>query len=285
MGTGNQLVKVTGDPTLTTPSRENWAPPDIDEAVPAVKPNVPCFLPEILSRAAARAEELRKNLQEFTASERIEHVEVGKHGKEHAPKSATFTYVAQIHKVSPGAMDIDEYRNGSTSESFPANLATTGTAAHALIFHPDVIGDFSVSCEGLGNVHGQPAWQLRFAQRPGRSLRFREYRTPRGWFDVKLKGRAWIAADNYQVIRMETDLAEPVPQIRLWKDHVVIDYRPVEFRSRHFQLWLPETTDIYMDFLGHRSHRRHSFSDFRLFAVDVAEQIEYPKEAAAPSPR
>jgi len=277
-GTGNKLVQATDNPALAIPSPRHWAPPDIDEAVPPVKAGVPCFLPNVLTQVSAHVEELWRNLQDFSANERIEHVNVGRHGKQHTLESITFTYVAQIHSVSPGAMEVDEYRNGSVSQSFPADLVTTGTAAHALIFHPDVIGDFSVSCEGLGSVRGQPAWQLRFEQRPNRLSRFRQYRTPRGFFNVDLKGRAWIAADSYQVMRMETDLAKTIPEIRLLKDHVIIDYTPVEFRSRHLQLWLPKTMDIYMDFLGHRSHRQHSFSDFQLFWVDVDEKREAPKE-------
>jgi len=278
LGTGNKLVHTTGNSTLATPSPQDWAPLDIDEAVPPVKAGVPCSLPNVLTQASAHVEELWQNLQEFSANERIEHVSVGKHGKQHTVESTTFTYVAQIRNVSPGAMEIDEYRNGSMFPSFPADLVTTGTAAHALIFHPDVIDDFSVSCEGLGSVRGQPAWQLRFEQRPDRPPRFRQYRTPRGLFNVELKGRAWIAADSYQVMRMETDVVKPIPQIRLLRDHVAIDYCPVEFRSRHLQLWLPETMDISMDFLGHRSHRRHSFSDFQLFWVDLAEKAENSKE-------
>jgi len=254
-----------------------WAPADIDEEVPPVSPEVSCPLPEVLSAASTQVKRLSENLQQFSATERIEHVEVDKHGKPRPPRSATFTYVAQIHEVSPGRLDVDEFRNGSTSQSFPANLVTSGTVAHALIFHPDVIGDFTVTCEGLGKVRGHAAWQLHFVQRPDRPPRFRQYRTPRGWFNVELKGRAWITADSYQVVRMETDLAKPIPEILLWKDHVVIDYGAVEFRKHHLQLWLPEMTDIYMDFLGQRSHRRHSFADFQLFSVDVAQKIENPK--------
>ncbi len=263
--------------SAATSSAQTWAPPDIDQVVPPVSPDVPCPLAEVLAGTSTRVKELFENLQQFSANERIEHVEVDKRGNPRAPKSATFTYVAQIRSVSPRRMEVDEYRNGSVSQSFPANLATTGTVAHALIFHPDVIDDFTVTCEGLGKLGGQPAWQLRFVQRPDRPPRFRQYRTPRGSFNVELKGRAWIAADSHQVMRMETDLAKPIPEILLREDHVIIDYRPVEFRRQHLHLWLPETTEIYMDFLGQRSHRRHSFSDFQLFWVDVAQKTEDPK--------
>jgi hypothetical protein len=275
---GSEPGKAADDPVLVATSfPQSWAPLDVDEMVPPVSRDVSCPLPEVLSGVSTRVKELFENLQQFSATERIDHVEVDKHGKPRSPKSATFTYVAEIHKASPGGLDVNEYRNGSVAQSFPAKLATTGTAAHALIFHPDVVDDFTVTCEGLGKVRGQPAWQLRFVQRPDRPPRFRQYRTPRGWFNVELKGRAWVAADSLQVMRMETDLAKPIPEILLQKDHVVIDYGAVEFRKHHLQLWLPEMTDIYMDFLGQRSHRRHSFTDFQLFSVDVAQKIADPK--------
>jgi hypothetical protein len=173
---------------------------------------------------------------------------------------------------------VEEYRNGtSTGVSFPANLATIGVTAHALLFHPTVVDNLTVTCEGLGRVRGQPAWQLYFAQRPGRPPRFREYRTSKGSFWVEMKGRAWISPETFQVLRMETDLAKPIREIALQKDHMIIEYAGVDFRHRNVRLWLPEMAEIYMDFLGHRSYRRHSFSNFELFWVDVAEKTQEPQ--------
>jgi hypothetical protein len=37
------------------------------------------------------------------------------------------------------------------------------------------------------------------------------------------KGRAWISADSYQIVRMETDLVMPVPQIQLSAEHNAIE--------------------------------------------------------------
>jgi tetratricopeptide (TPR) repeat protein len=251
---------------------QSWLPPDIDQVVPPVSLGVPCPVHEVVSGVSSRAKGLMDNLQQFSATERIEHLKVDKAGNPGVSASATFKYFAEIREAH-GGVEVDEYRNGSSSDvSFPANLATTGMAAHALIFHPSLIDDLTITCEGLGSVRGRPAWQLHFVQRPDRPPRFRQYRTPKGWFRVGLKGRAWIAADSYQVMRMETDLAKPIEEIALRKDHLTIDYRAVEFRKRNVQLWLPETTDLYLDFLGQRSHRRHSFSDFELFWVDVADK-------------
>ena len=277
-----EIVKTAGSPKMPLLDLpQSWSPPDIDQLVPPVSPGVSCPVRDVLSGVVARARELMENLKEFSATERIDHMEVDKRGNLRAPTSATFTYVVEIHKAVPGSLSVEEYRNGRISQPFPAELATKGMSAHALIFHPDVVGDFMVTCEGLGNIRGQAAWQLRFAQRPDHAPRFREYETPRGSFPVEMKGRAWIMADTYQVMRMETDLAKPIPEILLQKDHMIIDYRLVEFREHQLQLWLPETVEIWGDLLGHRFRRRHIFSNFELFWVDVAQKNQDPKSNGA----
>jgi tetratricopeptide (TPR) repeat protein len=268
-----EIIKSAGAPRMPLLEfQQNWAPPDIDQLVPPVTPGVSCPANDVLAGIGSQAKALVDSLQRFSATERIEHVEVDKHGNQHAPTSAIFTYVADIQKGPLGYLQVEEYRNGGTTQSFPAKMATKGTAAHALIFHPDLVADYIISCEGLASMRGQPAWQLRFAQRPDRPANFRAYQTPRGTFAVQLKGRAWVAADTYQVLRMETDLVKPVPEILLQKDHVIIDYRPVDFPQHQVQLWLPETAEMYGDLFGQRFRRRHSFSNFELFWVDTEQQ-------------
>jgi hypothetical protein len=131
-------------------------------------------------------------------------------------------------------------------------------------------------CEGLANLNGKSAWQLRFAQRPDRPSRFRGYRLSQGWFPVKVKGRAWIATDTHNALRIETDLLEPINAIPLKTEHLAIDYESVELPKRKVDLWLPHEVEIYMDFRGRRYYRRHSFSDFQLFSVDVSQRDHLP---------
>ncbi len=270
-------VAATSDPAGQGPSRK-WAPPDIDEAIPPVSPGVPCPLNQVVSGVSSRAKQLMDNLQQFGATERIQHINVDKNGNAGRPASATAKYVASIQAIANGGLEVHEYRDGAVSDqTFPANLATTGIAAHALVFHPALIDDIAITCEGLGNVRGQPAWQLHFAQRPDRPARFRLFLTNRGSFAASLKGRVWASADNYQVMRMETDLVKPIEEIALRKDHIAIDYVGVEFRKRNVQLWLPQTADLYLDFLGRRAHRQHSFGDFELFWVETTEKTKGPE--------
>ena len=167
---------------------------------------------------------------------------------------------------------MEEFRTNTFQNETPeTGVVDTGTAAFALIFHRFYIEDFEINCEGLGEVKSRPAWQLHFAQRLGRSNLFHVYRVGNNYYPVKLKGRAWIAADNYEVLRLQTDLLEAIGQIRLQREHADIQYEPVEFRKQNVRLWLPRTAELYVDYLGHRYQRRHLFSNFRLFTVETGE--------------
>src|SRR6266850_1983054 len=92
-------------------------------------------------------------------------------------------------------------------------------------------------------------------------------------YSVPLKGRAWISADNFQIVRLETDLVASLPQIRLEADHAAIEYGPVHFQSRNLDMWLPQIAEVFYDWRGRRTHRRHSFKNYLLFSVDDKERI------------
>jgi hypothetical protein len=148
-----------------------------------------------------------------------------------------------------------------------------------LIFHPYNALNFEMTCEGLTHWNGKPAWQVHFRQRPDKPNTMRAYRLGMDGpsYPVALKGRAWILADSYQVARLETDLIAPVPEIKLFADHTAIEYGPVRFQKRNVEMWLPQSAEVFYDWRGKRIHRRHSFSNYLLFAVDEKQRISDPK--------
>jgi hypothetical protein len=95
---------------------------------------------------------------------------------------------------------------------------------------------------------------------------------------VNLKGRAWISADKFQIVRVESEMVSPMPKIRLLSEHQIVEYGPVHFQKRDLDLWLPKSADLYFDFRRHRYFRRHSFDHFMLFGVDSEEKRSAPKE-------
>jgi hypothetical protein len=102
---------------------------------------------------------------------------------------------------------------------------------------------------------------------------------------VGLKGRAWVDAETSQIVAMESDIMKPIPEIKLFRDHQLVEYGPVSFRNNTTQLWLPKSADWYCSISGKRFYRRHAFSEFLLFSVDDKQKISAPQVLAEPNPQ
>ncbi len=265
------------------PLPSSWLPPDVDERVPLVEPGAVCQIDEVLRQAGKRIEEFVGNVDRFTATELLTHESINKSGMASSPEHRKFEYVVSVQEVAPGFLNVDEYRSSGNSSpgGFPDGVESNGLPALVLIFHPYNVGSFEMSCEGLARWNGGLAWQVHFRQRSDKPNRIRAYRIglmgPA--YPIALKGRAWIVADSFQIRRLETDLVAPVPEIRLFADHTAIEYGPVHFKNRKVDMWLPQTAEVYYDWRGRRTYRRHSFSNYLLFAVDDKQRISAPKAA------
>jgi hypothetical protein len=95
-------------------------------------------------------------------------------------------------------------------------------------------------------------------------------------FPVRLKGRAWLSADTFQMLHLESDLIHSVPEIRLMAEHTSVSYGPVQFKKSNTDLWLPKSADLYVNFNKHRFHRNESFDNFMLFATDATDKPKLP---------
>jgi hypothetical protein len=273
-------VPAVAPAAAANPNRTPWIPPGIDDIVPAVEAGVECPRAQVITGAGQRMKELVENLQKFSATERVEHFNVDAAGSRGKPEARTFDYVVVLTLSNADVFQLDEYRNGRVDPSqFPAQFATTGLPGMALIFHPTMASDFNFTCEGLGHRDGHPAWQVHFALRADRPNRIRAYVIAQHEYPVPLKGRAWIDAGTYQVRRLESDLMKPIQEIALTQEHMAIDYGSVQFQTHKQQLWLPLDAEVYWERRGHRFYRRHTFSDFKVFEVESAQQIQAPKES------
>jgi|tagenome__1003787_1003787.scaffolds.fasta_scaffold20989686_6 tetratricopeptide (TPR) repeat protein len=282
-GRGVSDTSVTQLPLRWTPPSQplipeaKWMPPDVDESMPAVEAGVACPLNRVQQESGKRVAQFVEAVNRITATEVLEHETVDRYGFPSKRETRRYTYVASIQEARPGMYMVDEYRNGTTGlDNFPGRLATLGLSSLVMIFHPTYRDEYNFTCEGLTKWHGAPAWQVHFRQRPDKPARLREYRVRNHGYEVWLRGRAWISADTFQIVSLETDIVGPIPRIRLKSEHIAIEYKPVQFHRGHEQLWLPESAEIFLDFDGHRVHRRHQFSNYLLFSVDDTQQIANP---------
>jgi tetratricopeptide (TPR) repeat protein len=267
----------------------NWLPPDVDEKMPPVDSATGCDVAAVVTATGKRVEELMHNVDRYTATESLFHESINKWGAPDSKASRKFNYVASITEMRPGIFDLEEYRgSGGSPAEFPDGIATLGLPGLALIFHPHNAGNYDMICEGVTKWEGVPVWQIHFRQRPDKPNNMRSYQMSLNGpsKNVSLKGRAWIAVDSSQLVRLETDLVAPLPEIKLVADHIMIDYGPVHFKETGTDLWLPRSAEVFFFWNNARMHRVHSFSDYLLFSVDNQQKISAPKGAdTAPDDR
>ena len=111
----------------------------------------------------------------------------------------------------------------------------------------------------------------------------REWQREGKIYPIAIKGRIWLSSASFDVLRIETDLLEPVQILGLTRDHLVVDYGPVNFSASNATLWLPWDAEMHMELHGHRYHHKHYLTDYMLFGVDTNHKIGKPKVVPAPS--
>ncbi len=256
-------------------SMKAWAPPGIDESKPPVAAGVSCPLEKVIQNTGETLKEVLNDLGRFDAVEEVLHEDLDELGAPITRESRHFNYTVAIdHKV----LGFDEYRSGrSEIADFPGQIATRGIPALVLVLHPDLRDDFHLTCEGLGQWRGQATWLVHFRQREDRPGRIQVYMIGNNVYSINLKGRAWISANTYQIVRIEAEMMSPMPQIQLLSEYQAVEYAPVLFQTKNVELWLPKTAELYFHFRRHRYLRRHSFDHFMLFSVDTEEKRKVPK--------
>jgi Flp pilus assembly protein TadD len=267
----------TAEPTLAEdipPSQVPGMPHGIDDAVPAVGPDVACALPQVMAGATLRVSQFVDSLEKFTAKEFVLHETLNGKGEVVSSGQVSFEYLVALQFPARDLITLEEMRNGSFgTPGFPGNVAFAGIPGFALIFHPIYAQDFNFTCEGLGQWKGVPAWQVRFEQNPDRRPRIEDWIYNGKTYPIALKGRAWLAADSYTILHIETDLVNPIKEIKLDFEHISINYQAVRSSPKSEPLWLPASAEIFAKQKGHYSRQEHDFSNFTLFSTSVTEKV------------
>src|SRR5260370_26061998 len=163
------------------------------------------------SGGGKRIEELVRNVDKFAARENVEHQNVDGSGALGTPEIRRFNYLVSISRAANGNMNVAEYRDGGLGQ-FPDHIATLGTPALVLIFHPHHLKNFNMTCEGLGQWRGRPAWQARFGERQiGHSISTMAIGCR--LFILRLRGRGWVPASFSQLARLETRRSDAISRL------------------------------------------------------------------------
>jgi len=267
-------------PALSSASMRVWAPPDIDAAPPAVSTEMSCKDSDVIEQAGQAAKRQFQNFERFVATEHIEHEDVAANGEPEHLRTRDFNYMVFVEQDKKDKqLYLDEKRDGGTGvDSFPTSLATVGLIGLGVdIFQPGFAKALDFKCEGLGQWRGKAAWVVHFTQKPGQKSFLRLWQTKIRTVEVPLKGRVWVATNSFDVMHVETDLRDPMKELELMRDHISIDYGPVQFKKAQTELWLPWNAEIFLDLHGHHYHHRHTLSNYAIFDVATENKISAPK--------
>jgi len=254
-----------------------WMPPGVDDLLPPIASGVTCPVERVLAGAGERVKELADDLGRFSATETQVHETLDAVGKPLTRETRKSEYLAELAQPRPGWLQLSEYRRNLAAQGdFTDGVYAAGLLGLAFIFHPALQDNYQLDCEGLGEWRGQPTWLVHFRQRPDHPRRLQGFKVGTKNHEVALKGRAWIAAASFQVMHIEADLLEPLREAHLLYEHEVGDYGPVMFKAKNTQLWLPEDTQVYMDYRGRRLRLTDHFENFILFLTDWKQSDKLP---------
>ena len=264
-----------------------WQPLGVDESAPPVVADTSCPLEQVLERVGERTQGFVEDAGKFAAIETVSDERLDEMGNVASRDVRKFDYTAAFSRMQANVVHVEEYRSQRYDVDRDRDaFVDTGFAALTLVFHPAMRDDFQMRCEGLGSWNERPAWLVHFQQRDDRPKRMQSFLVDSVPYPVMLKGRAWISADTFQVVRIESELMHPLPQIQLFAEHEIAEYAPVSFPRQQVELWLPKTAEVYLGFRAGRYHRKHSFDHYMLFSVDTEQHVrETQDHSADPKPK
>ena len=232
--------------------QSSWMPPGIDEAVPYVDTTVECPLPHVLSGTGQRMKQFVGDLEKFTATEQVEHSVVDGGGVQHPPVVRSFDYVVMVSRTSNGVFLLDEYRNGSVDPAqFPANIATQGMPAIALLFHPLLAPDFKFYVRGI-----RPVGRARCLAGSLRAATGSAGPNPLLFCggEVQFPGSQGPRMDrsrNFSTVEARVAAGATTEGVGSDRGAVLaISYQPVQFRALNQQLWLPRSRNSMLSDRG-----------------------------------
>jgi tetratricopeptide (TPR) repeat protein len=260
-----------------------WAPPDVDDQPPAMVEGPACNLAEVLALAGQHVDDRFKKLEQVGATQHIEQAVMDVTGRVMPLHHFTLDYLADVHPMPDGNYAVDEFHGGVGPIASPSSPPVAhGVAALALVFSPILQPDFNFVCEGLTNWKDQPAWSVHFSEDKQKPARLHSYIDSGRVFPVYIRGRALIEQSTGEILRVESDMQDPVAELRLEEEHMIVDYMPVTFHGVDEPFYLPSQAEVFIHFRGHLYRIKEEFDKYIRFAVNTRQQIKAPKERAQP---
>jgi hypothetical protein len=315
------LAAATPQSTTNVPDVSSYSQADpminhsmerLREEIPELKKLEPSTdqssLPLILRRVGDNLDLFMENFVNTTSLEDIDESSYGAGAIQHtdAPRGLTggeravsyghnsihqrFRYLMLVRPGTEGRLE--EYRTDlqgqdrSTDRPVAGFLKTAGFASLPLLLdhHRQDLSDFRYL--GTQVLNDRRTHVVAFAGHPVPTAVVVFFKLYSGEsIPVILQGIAWIDAENYQILRLRTDLLAPQTATGLRQETTVVLLQPVTFRQSPAALWLPLEVQVTAQFRGMLFQNRHRYSHYELFRVETEQKVQSPQPDSKAPPR
>jgi tetratricopeptide (TPR) repeat protein len=255
-------------------------PPDLNGLEPATDQGQ---LDSILSAVGKTVAELFRNFPNTSSLEQIHQEKLSRKQKVGATLNQKFRYLCLTPAKTWGP-GFEEYRADlAGNKALPQGLEdgfmlTSGFASASLFFHTTYQPQAAFRYLGRQKVNGRDTYVISFAQQPGKSRLYGNFRFGDISMPTLSQGLAWVDSESYEIIRLRTDLLMPLSEVKLERATTEIAFGEVRFKSIAREFSLPRQVTVTVDWNGKHLRNEHRYSDFKLFKVEATDKLGKPKE-------
>jgi hypothetical protein len=283
----DQTYYIGAHPYLDEPLKE------LEKKIPELKDVYPAAdeaaLPVILEKTGRNVDDFFRHTVDLIAREDITQQRLNSMDAVVASQQVRDSYLIIRHGDELKA-NVEEYRmdsKGDRMEHVGLKQGYVVTFGFALIcnyfssfFQPEsrfrYIGDQVVG--------SQDTYVVAFAQQPGLATLHVTMNGGKGSIvNMLMQGIAWVDKQNFQIIRMRTDLLAPHPEFGLDLQTTVVTFNKVQLLDVATPLWLPKEVKAYVrfkepgpkpgKFFELRYQNDHRYEDYRRYRVSVKMKI------------
>jgi hypothetical protein len=264
---------------------------DLTKQIPDLKKLQPAsdqqLLPEILGKTGGTVDDFFHYVVDIIADEKITQQRVNNRGALMGHQELQDSYLI-VHRPVPDEdrEDIVEYRMDADGNPIHdpglhrGFLVTFGFALICNYFSTDAQEQSNFRYLGQQKLGASDTYVVAFAQKPDRSTM---YVTMAGVgntaVSMLMQGVAWIDKQNFQILRLRTDLLAPHPEIDLDRQTTEVTFDKVQLQDVAAPLWLPSDVKVSLGFkkpeIDHRHYyeygfrNEHHYSAYRRYRVSV----------------
>ena len=236
-------------------------------------------LPMILQKTGLQVDSFFRDTPNLIADEDVRQQEVRGTGAVYLAQEIRNQYLILLHGDRNEA-HLDEYRMDakgnrvdalSTARSYRSPfLVTYGFALSGIYFSTALQSESTFRHLGEQRIGSQDTYVVAFAQRPGDATTTVTVRGAGGTaVQILVQGIAWVDKVNFEIIKIQTDLLAPRPEIGLDRQTTEVTLSEVRLRDTASPLWLPEVVKVYLKFYGYNFRNEHHYSNYRRYRVSA----------------